>query len=74
MNPQIGTLVTANKPAQENKAEMLTLTGWSALSATAALVTVVLGAIGFGITRTHRKYAGYQMVVKGRPAGSIELR
>ena len=59
---QTGTLVTANKPAEENKAEVLTLTGWSALGAAFALVTLILLGIVFAVRRCRGdRYAGYQV-------------
>ena len=66
--------MTANQPAMENKAEVLTLTGMSALAAMAALVTLTLILVGLAISRTRSKYTGYQMIVKGPPAGGIELQ
>ena len=53
--------MTANQPAQENKAEVLTLTGWSALGAVFALVTLVLLGIVFAVRRfSGARYEGYQ--------------
>lgn len=66
-------MVTANKPAEVNKAEVLTLTGWSALGAGGSLVTLALGLALLGAQRWRAKYAGYQMVVKSQP-GSIEMQ
>jgi len=74
---QVGTLVTANQPAQENRAEVLTLTGWSALGAAFALVTLVLLGAVFAV----RRFSGarnegkvYQMVMKKPAAGQVELQ
>ena len=72
---QVGTLVTANKPAQENKAEVLTLTGWSALGAVFALVTLVLLGAVFAVRHFRGgRYEGYQMVMKKPAAGQVELQ
>ena len=54
--------MTANKPAEENKAEVLTLTGWSALGAVSALVTLVLVVVVLAIRRCRGdRYSGYQV-------------
>ena len=72
---QVGTLVTANQPAQENKAEVLTLTGWSALGAVFALVTLVLLGGVFAVRRFGgARYEGYQMVLKKPAPGQVELQ
>ena len=66
----MGTLVTANQPAAENQAEVLTLTGWSALGAIFALVTLVLLGVVFAVRRCRgARYEGYQMVMK-KPAAA----
>jgi len=70
-----GTLVTANKPADENNQEVLTLTGWSALGAVFALVTLTLLVAVKGYQRWRgARYVGYEMVVKSPQGGNIELQ
>ena len=70
---QMGTLVTANQPAQENRAEVLTLTGWSALGAVFALVTLVLLGVVYGVRRfSSTRYEGYQ--ARGLPVVAASAR
>ncbi len=77
LSAQVGTLVTANQPAQENRAEVLTLTGWSALGAVFALVTLVLLGVVYGVRRfssARNEGKVYQMVMKKPAAGQVELQ